>query len=208
MRAVLLSLVTLAVPAAASAQTASTDPETLANFDRAAVYWNATPQHCVAVELVVYQPIVGTAAARGDMNGCYIYVGDYYLTSASPARRCAIITHEWGHLTGHPDGGGLPDDPSEVMASGNAMPPLCSPLDPPPAPTPSPAPSPPSAPMSSAPAQSKASVDAYIRWARRTRNRSECRVNADMKRHRAARVAARHRCVRRYGRIGRAPLGT
>lgn len=198
-RAVLAVLaLALLLPSSAVAQ-AGADAETQANFDRAATYWDNAATICVTSAtptVVVDQAFVAPDAARAQQGTCKIWVGDFYL-STTPARRCAIIVHEWGHLTGHPDGMGATDDPLGVMGS-DAMPSSCSALDPAPAPVATPS-------VAAAPALNLDNDTAYVRWATQRSRRADCRVNADMKRHRAARVAARQHCIARYGRIGRMP---
>jgi hypothetical protein len=198
-RAALIMLALLVVPASAGAQ--AIDPETQANFDRAASYWEGETLLCIPSEhpkTIVNQAIVFPNAALGQQGTCNIWVGDSF-SAATPGRRCGIIVHEWGHLTGHPDGSGQPDDPLNVMGS-DAMPVSCASLDPAPAVA---APPVPAALVAKAPNLDN-DFD-YVRWATQRARRADCRANADMKRHRPARVAARLRCIQRYGRIGHMP---
>lgn len=197
-RALLVAVALLVVPASADAQ--AVDSETQANFDRAASYWEGKTLLCIPSEhpkTIVNQAIVFPNAALGQQGTCNIWVGDSFL-AATPGRRCGIIVHEWGHLTGHPDGSGQSDDPLNVMGS-DAMPASCAALDPAPVVAP-----PVPAPLTANGPNLDNDV-AYVRWATRRARRADCRVNADMKRHRVARVAARLRCIKRYGRIGHMP---
>lgn len=177
---------------------AAVSPSMQANFDRAAAYWGDSPLCVDGVQVVVDQAFVAPNAARADMPGCHMYIGDYFAT-VTPGRQCAIVVHEWGHMTGHDHTVGLPDDPSGVMVS-DAMPPACDALD---------------APLRDAAAAKTAADTAvwvafdrtYVAWTTRSRARSYCTADANDLKRRAARVSARKRCVKRYGQIVHAPSG-
>lgn len=195
-RAVLAVLaLALLLPSTAVAQ-ADNDAETQANFTRAATYWGASPDCPDGVRVIVDQAYVDTNAARGVLGGCDIWIGDNFAAETS-AQKCQTITHEWGHLLGHDHVAGLPDDPVGVMVSFNLSP-ACAALE-------AAAATAHAAAIAPAVAAWAAYDAAYVRWAHQRMARFDCRATANGLRRRASRVAARARCVKRYGAIRRGP---
>jgi hypothetical protein len=173
-------------------------PEIQLNLEIAEDYWETTPiSHCLYIDVIVDQAKVFPYAELAEVGGCAMWVGDYF-QAATRARRCAIETHAWGHLIGHHDEAGLPDDPLQVMAS-DAIPPKCAALDPPldaAASIPASDPAPPPA-DTHAVSVWHAYDSAFTAWMSRRRTRDRCIERADSKRRRAARITARKACARR-----------
>lgn len=192
----LVSALTAAIVAASGAPSVAAGYDPAPDIARAAAYWQATPATCLRVRVEYNQALVGGMGERA--GGCVIYIGDIFLGYPA-AQKCQTITHGLGHLLGwgedhawHP---GLPADPANVMVTFN-LPPQCAELVPPAPVVP--------APTAALAAWAKFDAD-YVAWTERRTGRSNCTVAASERRRRAARVAARRRCVTRYGRIVRGP---
>lgn len=196
---VMSSAIAVLLLVVAPTASAAVDAETQANFDRAAAYWNASPNCPLGVDLRYDQAAVGNNNAR--VAWCAIFVGDLY-AAETPAARCQTIVHEWGHLTGHGHIAGLPDDPVGVMVS-YALPPACAALE-----TTVEVAEPPVTEVArdDVAAAAWAAFDAaYVLRAAQKAARSNCTVEANELRARVARVKARRRCVKRYGIIRAEP---
>jgi hypothetical protein len=159
------------------------------HYDRAFAYWRVPgldAERCPSGPIAEYDdPFVRArgALALGQLGGCLWWFGDDFL-ALDAATRCAVVTHELGHLLGLPDGVGDPRDPLGVM--GPVIPvPECASLTPP-------APAPPAV----VPVIAAAPAPAAVVTPRAAR--AACIARANRRRTGALRRLARLTCTDRY----------
>jgi hypothetical protein len=122
MRAHLLALAVLCLPATSAAESLHATPAQLASAEHvASVYWHGNP--ACGAPVVTYEPMADTHAGEAEYGSCRIMLNPAHDWRDFPALLCVVLAHEWGHLVLGPDyfAAVNPSDPAHSPDPRNIM---------------------------------------------------------------------------------------